>query len=186
LYIIKTAITGAFAVPPLLLLISLVSGFSTGRVSKPLELRTQTSLAFNSVINNNDGPLHLRRTSTQMKFATTTRKHQEHTRSDNPVMMKATSDGSSSTEYDVIVVGSGNGACALLKECLDNAPKDEDYKILVLEQGQNFFYTSDVTHENGWSKTYSSGKIFKLHNTSNRKGKAIIAGRAVTMGGGGR
>jgi hypothetical protein len=184
----KTAITGAFAVPSLfLLLISLVSGFSTGRVSKPLELRrTQTSLTFSSVINNNDGPLHLRRTSTQMKFATTTGKHQEHTRSNNPVMMKATSDGSSNTEYDVIVVGSGNGACALLKECLDNAPKDEDYKILVLEQGQNFFYTSDVTHENGWSISYSSGKIFKLHNTSNRKGRAIISGRAVTMGGGGR
>lgn len=88
--------------------------------------------------------------------------------------------------YDVIVVGTGNGGCALLSECLKYAPKNEDYKILCLEQGQNFFFTSDVTHENGWSKTYSSGSIFKLHNSMTPGGRSIISGRAVTMGGGGR
>ncbi len=82
------------------------------------------------------------------------------------------------------IIPSGNGGCALLSECLKHAPKD--YKILVLEQGQNFFFTSDVTHENGWSKTYSSGSIFKLHNTVTPSGRSVISGRAVTMGGGGR
>lgn len=86
-------------------------------------------------------------------------------------------------EYDLIVVGSGNGACALLSECLKYAP--DDYNILVLEEGQNFFQVSDTTHENGWSKTYSTGRIFKLHNTVSPKGKAIISGRAIAMGGGG-
>lgn len=97
---------------------------------------------------------------------------------------KSSSSTSDNGPYDVVIVGTGNGGCALLSECLKNAP--EDYKILVLEQGQNYFFTSDITHENGWSKTYSSGNIFKLHNTMTPGGKNIISGRAVTMGGGGR
>ena len=97
---------------------------------------------------------------------------------------KSSSSTSNDGPYDVIIVGTGNGGCALLSECLKNAP--DDYKILVLEQGQNFFFTSDITHENGWSKTYSSGNIFKLHNTMTPGGKNIISGRALTMGGGGR
>ncbi len=101
--------------------------------------------------------------------------------------LKSVTPASSSTErknYDLIVVGSGNGACALLSESLKYAPTD-DYNILVLEEGDSFYSVSDTTHENGWSKTYSSGKIFKLHNTQTPGGKAIISGRAVTMGGGG-
>ncbi len=35
--------------------------------------------------------------------------------------------------FDLIVVGSGNGACGFLGECLKHIPKDKDYKILVLE-----------------------------------------------------
>ncbi len=85
--------------------------------------------------------------------------------------------------YDLIVVGSGNGACALLSECLKYAP--DDYNILVLEEGESFYFVGDTTHENGWSKTYSSGKIFRLHNTQTPDGKPIISGRAVAMGGGG-
>jgi len=87
------------------------------------------------------------------------------------------------TTFDLIVVGSGNGACGFLSECLENVPTD--YNVLVLEQGQNFFYTSEVTHQNGWSQTYSSGSIFRLHNTLTSKGRPILSGRAVTMGGGG-
>jgi hypothetical protein len=90
---------------------------------------------------------------------------------------------STSTMYDLIVVGSGNGACGFLSECLENVP--DDYRILVLEEGQDFYKTSAVTHENGWSKTYSSGGIFRLHNARTRDNRAIISGRAVTMGGGG-
>jgi hypothetical protein len=60
--------------------------------------------------------------------------------------------------YDLIVIGSGNGACALLSQCLEHASKD--LKVLVLEQGEPYFSTSDITHQNGWSKTYSTGSIF--------------------------
>jgi len=86
--------------------------------------------------------------------------------------------------YDLIVVGSGNGACAFLEQCLE-FNKKQDLRILVLEQGQNFFFTSDVTHQNGWSKTYSTGSIFKLHNSLTPSGRPVLAGRACTMGGGG-
>merc|ERR1712038_2175969 len=55
-------------------------------------------------------------------------------------------ESESTTKYDVIVVGSGNGACALINECLAHAPHNKDYKILVLEQGRSFFFTSDYTH----------------------------------------
>jgi len=43
-------------------------------------------------------------------------------------------------EFDLIVVGSGNGACGFLGECLKHVP--EDYRVLVLEEGDNFFFTS--------------------------------------------
>ena len=92
--------------------------------------------------------------------------------------MSGTTEPTSDNEYDLIVVGSGNGACAFLSECLDHVSADA--KILVLEQGQNYFDTSDVTHENGWSKTYSTGSIYKLHNTRTSNGKPVLSGRAVT------
>jgi hypothetical protein len=84
---------------------------------------------------------------------------------------------SKDTLFDMIVIGSGNGACRLLSECLKYAPPD--YKVLVLEQGQNFFYTSDLTHQNNWSKSYASGSFFKLHNARTPEGRPIISGRAV-------
>ena len=87
------------------------------------------------------------------------------------------------TEFDLIVVGSGNGACALLAECLKTAPTD--YKILVLEEGRNFFYISDKTHQNNWPQSYASGRFFRLHNARTSKGRPIITGRANAMGGGG-
>lgn len=86
-------------------------------------------------------------------------------------------------EFDLIVVGSGNGACGFLAECLKYAPPD--YKILVLEEGENFFYISDFTHRNNWSKSYSTGRLFRLHNTRTSDGRPIISGRANAMGGGG-
>jgi NADH dehydrogenase FAD-containing subunit len=47
-------------------------------------------------------------------------------------------------EFDLIVVGSGNGACGFLSECLKHVPLD--YNVLVLEEGHNFFFTSDIIH----------------------------------------
>jgi hypothetical protein len=64
--------------------------------------------------------------------------------------------------FDLIIVGSGNGACGFLSRYLDDAK--DDVKILVLEQGKNFFYTSDLTHQYAWTRAYSEGNIFKLHN----------------------
>ena len=37
-------------------------------------------------------------------------------------------------EFDLIVVGSGNGACGFLGKCLNDVP--DDYRILVLEEGE--------------------------------------------------
>jgi len=55
-----------------------------------------------------------------------------------------------------------------------------------VEQGQNFFDISDVTHQNGWTKSYGTGDIFLLHDAITEKGRRpIITGRANTMGGGG-
>ncbi len=85
--------------------------------------------------------------------------------------------------YDLILVGSGNGACGFLTRYLDGA--HNDVKILVLEQGKNFFYTSELTHQYAWTKAFSEGNIFKLHNARTPQGTPILAGRACTMGGGG-
>mmetsp|Transcript_21772 Transcript_21772/g.32271 ORF Transcript_21772/g.32271 Transcript_21772/m.32271 type:complete len:587 (-) Transcript_21772:125-1885(-) len=86
--------------------------------------------------------------------------------------------------YDLIVVGSGNGACGFLSECLKHNEGD-DLKILVLEQGRNYFETSKLTHQDNWSKIYATKDLFQLHNCKTPKGRAIISGRAKTMGGGG-
>lgn len=87
-------------------------------------------------------------------------------------------------KYDVIVVGSGNGACGFLNHYL-KASEGKDVNVLVLERGQNYFFTSDITHQNEWTKSYANGPIFKLHNTLTRDGKPILSGGACTMGGGG-
>lgn len=84
--------------------------------------------------------------------------------------------------FDYIVVGSGNGACGFLSRYLDSHAKG---KVLVLEEGENFFYSSDIAHQLNWLKSFAEGKIFKLHNTQTPKGVPIISGRACTMGGGG-
>jgi len=86
-------------------------------------------------------------------------------------------------EFDLIVVGSGNGACGFLGECLNHVPAD--YRVLVLEEGNNFFFTSDITHQNGWSKSYANGSAFTLHNATTPDGRSILSGRARTLGGGG-
>jgi len=86
-------------------------------------------------------------------------------------------------EFDLIVVGSGNGACGFLGECLKHVPAD--YRVLVLEEGDNFFFTSDITHQNGWSKSYANGSAFTLHNAVTPNGRSVLAGRARTLGGGG-
>ena len=85
--------------------------------------------------------------------------------------------------YDTIVVGSGNGACGFLSCYLEANPKAE--KILVIEEGQDFFSTSDITHQKSWSQSYTTEKIYKLHQAFTPEGTPIITGRACTMGGGG-
>jgi hypothetical protein len=82
--------------------------------------------------------------------------------------------------YDVIVVGSGNGACGFLSHY-----PTQSQRILVLEEGENFFETSDIAHQNNWTQSYGEGSIFKLHNALSPNGTPIISGRACTMGGGG-
>ncbi|KAL7559022.1 hypothetical protein ACA910_016366 [Epithemia clementina (nom. ined.)] len=86
--------------------------------------------------------------------------------------------------FDLIVVGSGNGACAFLQQCLEHSNKPV-LKVLVLEQGEKYFYTSDITHQNGWSKSYSTDSIFRLHNAVTPSGIPVLSGKACTMGGGG-
>ncbi len=86
------------------------------------------------------------------------------------------------TTYDLIVVGSGNGACGFLSHYLQQCPTS---KVLVLEIGKNFFNTSDITHQINWTKSYGEGNIFKLHNALTPGDRPIISGWACTMGGGG-
>eukprot|EP00978_Attheya_sp_CCMP212_P033576 scaffold136154_cov57-Attheya_sp.AAC.2 len=85
-------------------------------------------------------------------------------------------------EYDLIIVGSGNGACAFLSHYLEHAA--DDVHVLVLEKGQDFFFTGDITHQNEWTKSYSNGPIYKLHNARTPNGTPILSGGACTMGGG--
>lgn len=85
--------------------------------------------------------------------------------------------------YDLIIIGSGNGACAFLSHYL--AQSDDNARVLVLERGDNFFNTSDITHQINWTKSYAEGNIFKLHNALTPDGKPIVSGWACTMGGGG-
>ena len=85
--------------------------------------------------------------------------------------------------YDMIIVGSGNGACGFLSKYLDK--DDLSSKILVLEAGKAFFDTSDITHQNNWAKSYAEGKILQLHNAQTADDIPIISGWACTMGGGG-
>lgn len=87
-------------------------------------------------------------------------------------------------KYDLIVVGSGNGACGFLSHYLQQTA-GTDIRVLVLERGQNFFFTSDITHQNEWTKSYSEGPIFKLHNARTKDCRPILSGGACTMGGGG-
>ena len=90
------------------------------------------------------------------------------------------------TSYDLIVVGSGNGACGFLSYYLQNtADRSTPEQILVVEEGENFFNSSDIAHQLNWLKSFSEGKIFKLHNALTPDGIPIISGRACTMGGGG-
>jgi hypothetical protein len=84
--------------------------------------------------------------------------------------------------YDMIIIGSGNGACGFLSHYVQKTSKD---KIAVLEEGKDFFDTSDITHQRNWTRSYAEGDIFKLHKAATFDGTPILSGRACTMGGGG-
>lgn len=87
--------------------------------------------------------------------------------------------------YDLIIIGSGNGACGFLSKYLSSCTTPADARILVLEEGDTFFNVSDFTHQNNWTKAYAEKSIFLLHNCTTEDGKPIIAGRATAFGGGG-
>lgn len=87
-------------------------------------------------------------------------------------------------KYDLIVVGSGNGACGFLSSYLKANP-DPALRLLVLEEGKDFFYTSDIASQLNWLRSFAEGQIFKLHNALTPNNIPIISGRANTMGGGG-
>ena len=87
-------------------------------------------------------------------------------------------------DYDWVVVGSGNGACAFLNHYLARTSQGGE-KFLVLEEGDNFFETSDITHQRNWTQSYAEGNIFKLHTAQTPEQTPILCGRACTMGGGG-
>ena len=82
-----------------------------------------------------------------------------------------------------MVAGSGNGACGLLNQWQATAPADA--RALVLEEGRNFFFTSDVTTQDNALRAWSQNKIFQLHDARTPKRRPIISGRARTHGGGG-
>ena len=89
--------------------------------------------------------------------------------------------------YDLIIVGSGNGACGFLnfyQKSNSNLSYTDRGKILVLEEGEDFFSASDITHQKNWTKSYTEESIFKLHQSFTPKGLPVISGRACTMGGG--
>lgn len=88
--------------------------------------------------------------------------------------------------YDIIIVGSGNGACGFLSHYIQaHASESPCRRVLVLEEGESFFTTSDIAHQNNWTQSYGEGSIFKLHNALTPNGTPIISGYACTMGGGG-
>ena len=86
------------------------------------------------------------------------------------------------TIYDTIIVGSVTRACGFLSHYLQQC--DSTAKMLVLEIGDNFFNTSDLTHQIHWTQAYAEGNIFKLHNALTLKDVPIVSGWACTMGGG--
>ncbi|PZD70288.1 Oxygen-dependent choline dehydrogenase [Acaryochloris thomasi RCC1774] len=96
--------------------------------------------------------------------------------------MPKLADCPNSEQYDYIVVGSGNGACAFLHQYLACSTQGN---VLVIEEGENFFETSDISHQRNWTQSYSEANIFKLHNAQTPDGTPILSGRACTMGGGG-
>jgi len=58
---------------------------------------------------------------------------------------------------DLILVSSGNGACGFLSHYLERTD-NKDARVLVLERGKcSFFYTSDVTHQSQWTRSFVEG-----------------------------
>ena len=91
---------------------------------------------------------------------------------------------SSKQSYDLIVVGSGNGACGFLHQ-VQQCTSEPQPRVLVLEEGLDFFEASDSTHQSKWTQSYVDRDLFQLHNARNTQGAPIISARAKTQGGGG-
>ena len=86
--------------------------------------------------------------------------------------------------YDLIVVGSGNGACGFLHQ-VQQSSNTQQPRVLVLEEGTDFFEASDSTHQSKWTQSYVDRDLFQLHNARNTQGAPIISARAKAQGGGG-
>jgi hypothetical protein len=89
------------------------------------------------------------------------------------------------SQYELIIVGSGNGACAFISKYLTATQSKAQKRILVIEEGQPFLQTSSITHQANWTRSYSEQSIFKLHTTTTGPkagNRPIISGRAVTQG----
>ena len=85
--------------------------------------------------------------------------------------------------YDIIVIGSGNGACGFLTRILDRA--DKGTRILVIERGKSFQEISPLVHRDNWTRSYAQGDLYRLHNVGTPNGIPITSGGACVMGGGG-
>ncbi len=86
--------------------------------------------------------------------------------------------------YDLIIVGCGNAACAFLAKYL-SSPRAENKRIVVIEEGKDFFEVSDLAHQRNWLKSFSEGNIFKLRNAVTEDGTPILTARGCCVGGGG-
>lgn len=91
-------------------------------------------------------------------------------------------------EYDLVLVGSGNGACAFLasyQRAQRRLPATQRGRVLVLESGQPFFEVSDVTSQRNWWRSYGEAPIITPHNAMTPAGQPILTVHAVAQGGGG-
>lgn len=100
--------------------------------------------------------------------------------------LKALARDNGADAFDLILVGSGNGACGFLTRYLEPGAGDSAHeRILVLEEGVDYFEASDISHQINWTRSFSRDDIYKLHKAETPDGKPIITGRACVMGGGG-
>lgn len=68
------------------------------------------------------------------------------------------------SDYELIIVGSGNGACAFLTQYLDLTAGADARRVLVIEEGADFLSTSFYTHQ-VMLVTRNAWKLFGMRTT---------------------